>query len=146
KYRECMAALMEGDQPERRIEIEFRRDETESIQVEIGAVRFDWMGEPFAQVVIHDIRWRKQAEAERDRLHQEIETERNRLWQILEQMPIGVTIAEAPSGRLIFHNREAEWLLRHAIPETDDYKGYAKFGALRNVGDRCEAEEYPMSR
>ena len=47
---------------------------------------------------------RKQAEAERERLLGEIEAERDRLRQILEQMPIGVAIAEAPSGRTIFHN------------------------------------------
>jgi len=145
KYRGCMAELMEGDQPERRIEIEFRRDENESIQVEIGAVRFDWLGEPFSQVVIHDIRWRKQAEAERDRLHQEIDAERNRLWRILEQMPIGVGIAEAPSGRLIFHNREAERLLGHTMPATDAID-YAYFGALRDDGSLYEAEEYPLAR
>jgi len=91
-------------------------------------------------------RSRQQAEAERERLLKEIEAERNRLRRILEQMPIGVMIAEAPSGRMIFQNYEAESLLRRPIPPSDDYQGYARYGALRADGSPYRPEEYPIAR
>src|SRR6266540_2080975 len=108
-----------------------------------------------------DITERKEAEEERrgseersrirlrrlrERLLKEIEAERNRLRRILEQMPIGVMIAEAPSGRMIFQNYEAESLLRRPIPPSDDYQGYARYGALRADGSPYRPEEYPIAR
>src|SRR5882672_5708385 len=100
-------------------------------------------GRQFAQFIIHDISGRKKAEAERERLLKEIEAERNRLRQILEQMPIGVAIAEAPSGHLIFHNRESEQILRRPPILSDDYQGYVQYGGLREDGGPYRAEDYP---
>jgi PAS domain S-box-containing protein len=146
QYRNCMTDLLTSDLPENQIEIAFRRNDGKIIPVEIGAVRFDWNGRQFAQFIIHDIRGRKKAEAERELLLKEIEAERNRLRQILEQMPIGVAIAEAPSGRPIFNNREAESLWRHTLIPSNDYQGYALYGALREDGSPYRPEEYPLAR
>jgi PAS domain S-box-containing protein len=93
-----------------------------------------------------DITERKDAQAERERLLGEIETERDLLRQILEQMPIGVSISEAPSGRLIFHNLEAIRLLRHPLLRSDTYSGYAQYGALHEDGAAFRPEEYPATR
>src|SRR5262245_5383794 len=146
QYRDCMTGLLTSDLPEGQGEIAFRRDDGRVVPVDVSAVRFDWEGRQVAEFIIHDIRGRKRAEAERERLHAEIEAERDRLRQILEQMPIGVVIAEAPSGRLIFHNREAESLWRHPLLPSDDYQGYAQYGGLREDGGPCRAEEYPYAR
>jgi hypothetical protein len=146
QYRDCLTDLLTSDQPEGQVEIAFRRDDGRALPVEVSAMRFDWKGRQFAQFIIHDISGRKRAEAERERLHGEIEAERNRLRQILEQMPIGVLIAEAPSGRLLFGNRESERLLRHPLLLSDDYQGYTQYSALREDGGRYRAEEYPLAR
>jgi PAS domain S-box-containing protein len=146
KYRDCLTGLLTSDMPEGQVEIAFRRDDDEVLPAEVSAVRFDWKGRHFAQFIIHDISGRKLDEAERERLHGEIEAERNRLRQILEQMPVGVAIAEAPSGRPIFCNREAESLWRHPMLLSEDYGGYAQYGALREDGSPYAAEEYPIAR
>jgi PAS domain S-box-containing protein len=146
QYRDCLTDLMTGDLPECQVEIAFRRDDGEVLPAEVSAVRFDWKGRKFAQFIVHDISGRKRAEAERERLHMEIEAERDRLRQILEQMPVGVAIAELPSGRPIFCNREAESLWRHPMLLSDDYGGYAQYGALREDGSPYKAEEYPITR
>jgi PAS domain S-box-containing protein len=146
QYRDCLTGLLTSDMPDGQVEIAFRRDDGEVLPAEVSAVRFDWKGRHFAQFIIHDVRWRKHAEVERERLHGEIETERNRLRQILEQMPIGVAIAEASSGRPIFCNREAEFLWRHPMLHSNDYGGYAQYGALRENGGPYGAEEYPIAR
>src|SRR5215471_8414603 len=93
-----------------------------------------------------DITDRKDAQAERERLLGEIETERALLRRILEQMPIGVSIAEAPSGRLIFHNLEAIRLLRHPLLSSETYSAYVQYGALHEDGTPYRPEEYPAAR
>src|SRR5215467_13813228 len=93
-----------------------------------------------------DITDRKDAQAERERLLGEIETERDLLRRILEQMPIGVSIAEAPSGRVIFHNLEAIRLLRHPLLRSETYSAYVQYGALHEDGTPYRPEEYPASR
>src|SRR5262249_61994395 len=66
--------------------------------------------------------------------------------QILEQMPIGVAIVEAPSGRPLFHNREAEFLTCRPLLLSDDYQGYAQYGGVRGDGRPYRSEEYPIAR
>src|SRR4030095_2132676 len=103
------------------VEASFRSEDGQTFPAEVSAVRFDWQWEPFAQLIIHDITGRKRAEAEREHLLGEIEAERDRLRQILEQMPIAVAIVEAPSGRPVFNNREAEFLTGHPLLPSIDY-------------------------
>jgi len=61
-------------------------------------------------------------------------------------MPIGVAIAEAPGGRLLFHNPEAVRILRHPTIPSEDYRGYAQYGALHADGSPYLAEEHPLAR
>ena len=65
---------------------------------------------------------------------------------ILSQMPSGLAIADAPSGRLLLHNEEAIRLLRHPLIASDDYTGYAQYGALHPDGTPYAPEEYPIAR
>lgn len=107
-----------------------------------------------------DITQRKQAEAERlhflqqeqaariqvEELLQQLAIERSRLEQVLQQMPIGISIAEAPSGKLLFHNVEAERLLSHSLLSSETYQDYRQYGALHHDGEPYHPEEYPIAR
>ncbi|GHG79218.1 PAS domain S-box protein [Comamonas sp. JC664] len=55
-----------------------------------------------------DITQRRAMEMDRQRLLNAIEAERARLASVLDQMPAGVFIAEAPSGRLVMASRQVE--------------------------------------
>src|SRR4030095_12837949 len=88
----------------------------------------------------------KQAEAERERWSAQIESERDRLKQILEQMPIGVIIAEAPSGRLLFSNIAETGLLHRPFLIAEDYRVYPTYGAVREDGLPYQAEDHPAAR
>src|SRR5262249_322403 len=79
-----------------------------------------------------------------ERLSTEVKSERDRLWQILEQMPIGVSIAEAPLGRVLFNNREATRLLRRPLGFAEDYRGFAQSGAMYEDGTSYQAKDYPQ--
>ena len=140
-----MKAMMSKGTPATQVECVLRATDGRRIPVEISAVRFDG-NQRFAQLVIHDLTGRKQAEAERERWSREIQSERDRLRRILEQMPIGVIIAEAPSGRLVFHNIEASRLLHRPFLVAEDYRAYTKFGAVREDGTPYKAEEHPAAR
>lgn len=74
------------------------------------------------------------------------EAQRARLEAVLEQMPIGVAIAEAPSGRLLFHNAAAIHLIGHPLLESADYTGYGHYGAQRPSGEPYAPDEYPIAR
>jgi len=144
--RDWLSNLTANDTTAAQVDATFQSEDGRIVPVEFSAVRFEWKGQPSAQIVVHDLTTRKQAQADRERWLAEIEAERNRLQQILQQLPMGVAIAEAPSGRLLFHNLEAERLLRHTLLPAEDYKGYAKYGALHEDGRPYTPEEYPMTR
>lgn len=56
--------------------------------------------------------------------------EEARLRAVLDQMPVGVMLAEAPSGRLLFHNRRAAEVLGHGPPPAEDAVGCAGLGEV----------------
>jgi PAS domain S-box-containing protein len=149
EFRELCSAMMKAlitkGTPATQEECALRSTDGRIVPVEVSAVRFDGQ-QHFGQLVMHDLSGRKQAEAERERWAKEIESERDRLRRILEQMPIGVIIAEAPSGRLIFHNIEASRLLHRPFLVAEDYRAYTKYGALREDGLPYPAEAYPAAR
>jgi PAS domain S-box-containing protein len=57
----------------------------------------------------------------------QLETECARLHEVLHQMPVGVIIAEAPSGRILLRNRAVAHIWRDPDPpELDDVDAYSR--------------------
>ncbi len=83
---------------------------------------------------------------ERRGLLAQLDAERARLEAVLKQLPVGVAIVEAPSGRLILHNDEAERLLRHPLVASDDPDVFPLFGAVYDDGRPFRPEDYPSAR
>ncbi len=65
---------------------------------------------------------------------------------MLETMPIGVVVAEAPSGRITMGNSYAEELVRHPIYTSDDVDSYGEWICFHPDGRRVESNEYPLSQ
>jgi len=86
------------------------------------------------------------ADEERKRLLLQLEMERARLEAVLQQLPVGVAIVEAPSGRLLLHNDEAERLLGHPMNPSDAPDYYPLFGAIHPDGRPFGSEDYPSAR
>ena len=76
------------------------------------------------------------------------EAEEARLRAVLDQMPVGVALAEESSGRLLFHNRRAVEILGHPLLPVDDVAGYARYGAVSAEDERAPLppEAYPIVR
>jgi PAS domain S-box-containing protein len=92
---------------------------------------------------------RKEAERyarELERMVKELAAKQALLDTVLEQMPAGVSIAEAPSGRGLYHNPEAERLFGHGMIEGEDYRCYAGYRAVHEDGTPYAAEEFPTAR
>lgn len=62
--------------------------------------------------VVRDITERKQAEQERNNLFKQLEAEQARLRALIENVPAGILLAEAPSGQIVMANQQAEVLLK----------------------------------
>ncbi|AKJ01395.1 PAS domain S-box-containing protein [Archangium gephyra] len=95
---------------------------------------------------IFDITPFRQAQQERERLHEQLEFEHQRLQSILQQLPVAVHIAEAPSGRTLNFNAQAESILGHPMLPCTCVKDYSQYHAIHPDGRRLAAEEYPIAR
>src|SRR5439155_1280867 len=75
------------------------------------------------------------------------EAESSWLKTVLDRMPAGVIIGEAPSGKLLLANRQAEqvWgrpiVLGAATAEYGEYRGFHP-----EDGRQYEPEEWPLAR
>ena len=80
------------------------------------------------------------------KLVRQLRMERSFLETVLDQMPVGVAIAEAPSGRLILGNKRLEELLRERFFAALTIDQYDHWHAYRQDGERYLAKEMPLSR
>ena len=76
----------------------------------------------------------------------ETTAERDRLVRILQQMPIGVIISEAPSGRMIFGNNQVAAIWRRPLIHVSKVEDYAKLKGFHPDGRRYRAEDWPIAR
>ncbi|MGB3187954.1 MAG: PAS domain S-box protein [Limnoraphis sp.] len=109
---------------------------------EVGRV-IKWIG------TTTDIHERKQAEAEREQLLQQLETERSRMNAILQQMPAGVLIADEATQKLVLANQQVEQILGYSYPldlELDAYAQTITFTGFHPNGQPYSASEYPLLR
>lgn len=100
-------------------------------------------------VYFRDITERKQAEAERERLLHELEIERAQFEAVLRQMPAGVIIADAASGKLVLANEQAKQIVGYGyeqLLELEEYVPITPFEALRSDGRVYAPHEYPLAR
>ncbi|AFZ65669.1 PAS domain-containing sensor histidine kinase [Deinococcus peraridilitoris] len=96
--------------------------------------------------VILDITHRHQAQQERAALLEQVQAERTLLFNVLEQMPSAVWLAEAPSGRLLLGNEGVRRLWGHGFLPAAEIKEYAYYKGFHPDGRAVEAHEWPLAR
>lgn len=64
---------------------------------------------------------------------------------LLDQIPTGLVIAEAPSGHIVVFNDEAARVLGHSLPTGYGMAAYGAFGAIHADGRPYEAHEHPLA-
>ncbi|MDZ8056573.1 MAG: PAS domain S-box protein [Aulosira sp. ZfuVER01] len=96
-----------------------------------------------------DVSDRKQAEAEREQLLQTLAEERARFEAVLRQMPEGVIVADAASGKMILANEQTNQILRYAFElniELEEYDQIVPFHAYHPDGRIYTPDDYPLAR
>ncbi|MBD1934432.1 PAS domain S-box protein [Trichocoleus sp. FACHB-69] len=100
-------------------------------------------------IYFRDVTARKQAEAEREQLLHELEIERARFEAVLRQMPAGVMIADAASGKLVLANEQTKQIVGYGyeqLLELEDYAAIIPSEIFRLDGQLYSPHEYPLAR
>jgi PAS domain S-box-containing protein len=95
---------------------------------------------------IEDITDHQSIERDRERLLSQLASERARLETVLQQMPAGVIMAEAPSGKLVLINGRVESIFRGPFRIGGGIEDYLQYQAFRPNGRPYRSDEHPLAR
>lgn len=115
---------------------------------EVYDYRFvDADGSPLVLEFGLDISARKQAEAERERLLEELTAEQALLEAIVDQAPVGILAAEAPSGRLLLVNKRMREIWRAPEFQAESVHEFnARYPRFQADGQPVSTEQLPLWR
>lgn len=86
------------------------------------------------------------AEEGRKRLQEELIEKERFLETILQQMPVGVIVAEAPGGKLYLYNKKVAEILRHPFYPAPVVEQYVQYKGFHPDGRLYKPEEWPLAR
>jgi PAS domain S-box-containing protein len=75
-----------------------------------------------------------------------VEAERTLLNAVIQQLPEGVIIAEAPSGKMLLGNDQVQCIWRHPFIPSASICNYEEYKGFHADGRPYEAEEWPLAR
>ncbi|UEM04887.1 PAS domain-containing protein [Skermanella rosea] len=96
--------------------------------------------------IVRDITARKRADGERERLIARMSADNARFEALVDSMPAGVLVAEAPGGRIIYGNRRVEEILRHGVLPSRDVASYGEWVGWHADGRPVDPREWPLAR
>jgi PAS domain S-box-containing protein len=97
----------------------------------------DLCGQALARVALAGIR---------ERLVADLESERARLEALLQQLPEGLMIAEAPTGRIVLVNDRIEEILRIPRSQIHHIAGGEAYRGFDRDGRELRPEDWPLAR
>lgn len=74
-----------------------------------------------------------------------LENREKLLQTVIESMPVGVLLAEAPSGRIVMQNRRLVDMIGHDAMIAQSREDYGEFKARHADGRPVRPEEYPLA-
>ncbi len=83
---------------------------------------------------------------DRAKLFEAAEAERKRLEALMNQLPVGVAIAEAPSGHIVAVNRRATDIWRAPPAGSEPITDVSPYIAFHSDGRRFEPGDWPIAR
>ncbi|WP_224248053.1 PAS domain-containing sensor histidine kinase [Hyalangium gracile] len=93
-----------------------------------------------------DITELKKTQRDREQLVKELGEERARLRAVLDNIPAGVLLAEAPTGRIVLGNAQVERILRHPVLHSPSVEEYGEWVGYHPDGRRVDGSEWPLAR
>jgi len=79
-------------------------------------------------------------------LIEELHAGKRRIEAVLANMPAGVIIAEAPSGKLVMGNEQVERIFRHPFLKSGEIGDYKEYRGFHLDGRPYEPEDWPLAR
>ncbi len=146
QLREACARAAQGEMSRYDVPVRMAEGQLMMIDFMLSPMRDDADNVAFLIPSGVDITQRTFAEEGREKLMRQVEAERARLETVLRQMPAGVIIAEAPSGRIIQGNRQAEQIWGHPLLGSEDIGQYAEWQGLHADDRPYEGHEWPLAR
>ena len=98
-----------------------------------------------AAAVMSEIQRRIAERAARD-TQLRLVAERTLAHAVQQQMPVGVVVAEVPSGRLVSVNAQMTEIFRTAFKPAADLNGYTEWVGFREDGKQYSALDWPLAR
>lgn len=145
RMRAKIRHLIEGEAVEP-MEYRLLRIRGGEVTVESASILIQYQGFPSIQVTARDITERKRAEREREEMLRELAFQRGRFETVVRQLPVGVLIAEAPSGKLLYQNDLSRDIFRHDFEELAGIDDYLRWQLHRLDGTPLRIDEYPLVR
>jgi PAS domain-containing protein len=100
-----------------------------------------------ADRVILDVIARRAAMAiSYSRVRDVVDREKAHVESLLAQLPAGVVLAEAPSGKLTLHNSQAELIWRRPFIASESVEQYGGWPGYRRDGRRVLPQDWPLAR
>ncbi|BCS55509.1 PAS domain S-box protein [Geobacter sp. SVR] len=127
---------------------EFRwlRLDGQTVFVEVSGIAVDYQGAPAIQMIARNVSERKEAEREREMLHRQLEEERLRFEGVLRQMPVGVIMIGAASGRLLYQNEASTQIFRRRFAPNEMVAACTNWKILLPDGSQMVPEKCPFAR
>lgn len=65
---------------------------------------------------------------------------------VIDQLPVGVILAEGPTGKVLFGNRKASEIWRHPVYHAPSVASYVQYKGFHQDGRPYKPEEWPLAR
>lgn len=114
--------------------------------VESSSTKIEYQGKPAVQVMARDVSQRKAAEAERESMQKELAFQQSRFEAVVEQLPVGVVIAEAPSGKLVYQNELTRTIFRQDAGQGEVAPHFRGCKLYFPDGSPVPLQEFPLVR
>ena len=86
------------------------------------------------------------AASERERLLADAEAQRGLLDAVIENLPVGIGIAEAPSGRLLRINQQTRRIWRMGVMDAVDQRAYGRYVGFHPDGRPYTSDDWQLVR
>jgi PAS domain S-box-containing protein len=107
----------------------------------------DYLAKPFSgRELVARVRSHVQLARVRKEAAAIVQAERLRLEETLRQLPAGVILAEAPSGRVLLANAQVAEILGHTAIDAHDVSSYMDYRGVAADGMPLELERRPLAR
>ncbi|WP_224982310.1 PAS domain-containing sensor histidine kinase [Geomonas agri] len=143
--QQSIDAVMMGEDPST-LEFRLLRLDGKELFMESSSTRIEYQGIPAVQIIARDVSQRKAADAEREVMMKELAFQQARFEAVVEQLPVGVIIAEAPSGKVVYQNELNRAIFRDDVDEVENAADHCRWRMYTPDGAPLPAQKYPLVR